>query len=71
MDHGTQCFRSEAECEQGRVEIMRETTPCSRDAGAGLLRDQVGKHQVFPESVGLHPRERRFDPDGTCKRTDR
>jgi hypothetical protein len=70
-DHGTQCFRSEAECEQGRKEISRETTPCSRDAGAAYCATRGQETRCFPSPWACTRESGGSIIDGTCKRTDR
>jgi hypothetical protein len=69
-DHGTQCFRSEAECEQGRANIHRETTPCGRDAGAVYCATRGQETRCFPSPWACTRESGGSIIDGTCKRTD-
>jgi hypothetical protein len=69
-DHGTQCFRSEAECNRGRREISRETTPCSRDAGAVYCATIGEQSKCFPSPWDCMRESGGSILDGTCKRTD-
>jgi hypothetical protein len=69
-DHGSMCFRSEAECEQGRADIHRETTPCSRDAGAAYCATRGQETRCFPSPWACTRESGGSLIDGTCKRTD-
>jgi hypothetical protein len=69
-DHGTQCFRSETECEQGRKDIHRDTTPCSRDAGAAYCATRGEETRCFPSPWACTRESGGSIIDGTCKRTD-
>lgn len=70
-DHGTQCFRSETECEQGRKDIPRETTPCSRDAGTAYCANRAHETRCFPSPWDCTRESGGSILDGTCQRTDR
>lgn len=70
-DHGTQCFRSEPECEQGRVNIHRETTPCSRSVGAAYCATRANETRCFPSPWACMREAGGSIADGTCTRADR
>jgi hypothetical protein len=70
-DHGSQCFRSKPECERGRRDIARETTPCSRDAGAAYCATRGQETKCFPSPWDCTREAGGSIIDGTCKRTDR
>jgi hypothetical protein len=69
-DHGSQCFRSKPECERGRTNISRETTPCSRDAGAVYCATRGQETKCFPSPWDCTREAGGSIIDGTCKRTD-
>jgi hypothetical protein len=69
-DHGSACFRSETECDQGRTDIARETTPCSRDAGAVYCANRGQQTRCFPSPWACTRESGGSLIDGTCKRTD-
>ncbi len=70
-DHGTQCFRSKAECERGREAIARETTPCSRDVGAAFCATREQEMVCFPSPWDCARESGGSIVDGTCRRVDR
>jgi hypothetical protein len=69
-DHGSACFRSEPECEQGRIDIHRDTTPCSRDAGSVYCATRGGETRCFPSPWACTRESGGTILDGTCKKTD-
>jgi hypothetical protein len=69
-DHGTQCFRSQTECEQGR-ELHHNTTPCSLNVGAAYCATRGNETRCFPSPWACMREGGGSIADGTCTRTDR